>query len=321
MRKEKLALLILLFTVVSCSTIKKAATSQMGELIFESSDAVLIENDWKMFENTIDGNIKLVESLYASDRSNVDFIVTLIKAYSGKAFAIDETYYLKDQLQENSESTYRISALSNYTRALSYSALFFKERDFDNFDFTKFISSPEDLTKLLDDKLDDDQTDIEGVFYTAQALASIINLQRDNMRTVAYLPLAKVMYDWSCEKRPSLAQGACDIFSASYAASRPRGLGGNPMEGKRLFEKAISKWPENMMVRLAYVQFYAVPMYEKDIYLAQKLEIEKYSREKLKTNYWSGGEIETPEVNYNNLFNLIAKKRMEIIEAQEDDIF
>ena len=321
MCKEKLALLILLFTVVSCSTIKEAATSQMGEMIFESSDAVLVENDWNLFEETISGNIKVLETLYATDRSNVDFIVTLIKGYTGKAFAIDETYYLKDQLQEKMNSVHRSRALSNYTRALSYSALFFKERDFENFDFTKYISSPDEFYKLLEDKLSDSASDVEGVFYTAQALASIINLQRDNMRTVAYLPLAKVMYDWSCEKNPKLGYGACDIFSASYVASRPRGLGGNPMEGKALFEKAIAKWPDNMMVRLAFIQFYAVPMYEKNVYLNQKLEIEKYTRENLESKYWSGGKLEAPEINYNNLFNLIANKRLEIIESLEKEIF
>ncbi len=320
-RKEFLAFLLLLLTVVSCSSFKKIATNQMGDMIFESSSTVFTEEDWSLFESTIDSNIKLVENLYSADRTNPEFIVTLIKAYSGKAFAIDETYYLKDQLQEKSDSIYRKRALANYTRALSYATLYFNTKGMDAFDFTKYISSPESFKKLLDENFDEDETDIEGIFYTGQALASIINLQRSNMRAVAYLPLAKVMYDWSCEKKPDLAGGACDIFAASYAASRPRGLGGNPAKGKLLFEEATKKWPENMMVRLSYIQFYAVPMMEKGIYLNQKLEIDKYAREHMDKSYWSGGKIETPDVNYNSLFNLIARKRLEIIEKLENQIF
>ncbi|WP_158246951.1 TRAP transporter TatT component family protein [Halobacteriovorax sp. DA5] len=297
------------------------ATNQMGDMIFETSEAVFTEDNWDLFESTIDSNIKLVENLYAADRENPEFIVTLIKAYSGKAFAIDETYYLKDQLKELSNSKYRVNALSNYTRALNYSALFFEVRGFKDFDFTRYISSPEDFKKLLDENLSDNATNIEGVFYTGQTLASIINLQRDNMRAVAYLPLAKVMYDWSCEKNGNLAQGACDIFNASYAASRPRGLGGDPVTGKRLFEEAIQKWPNNMLVRLSFIQFYAVPMFEENIYRNQKLEMNKFHREQMELTYWSGGKIETPKVDYNNLFNLIARKRLKIIEGLEEEIF
>ncbi len=316
-----LALLILFINLVSCSSIKKVATKQMGDMIFETSEAVFTEDNWDLFESTIDSNIKLVENLYAADRENPEFIVTLIKAYSGKAFAIDETYYLKDQLKELSNSKYRVNALSNYTRALNYSALFFEVRGFKDFDFTRYISSPEDFKKLLDENLSDNATNIEGVFYTGQTLASIINLQRDNMRAVAYLPLAKVMYDWSCEKNGNLAQGACDIFNASYAASRPRGLGGDPVTGKRLFEEAIQKWPNNMLVRLSFIQFYAVPMFEENIYRNQKLEMNKFHREQMEPTYWSGGKIETPKVDYNNLFNLIARKRLKIIEGLEEEIF
>ncbi|POB12487.1 hypothetical protein C0Z22_15135 [Halobacteriovorax sp. DA5] len=316
-----LALLILFINLVSCSSIKKVATNQMGDMIFETSEAVFTEDNWDLFESTIDSNIKLVENLYAADRENPEFIVTLIKAYSGKAFAIDETYYLKDQLKELSNSKYRVNALSNYTRALNYSALFFEVRGFKDFDFTRYISSPEDFKKLLDENLSDNATNIEGVFYTGQTLASIINLQRDNMRAVAYLPLAKVMYDWSCEKNGNLAQGACDIFNASYAASRPRGLGGDPVTGKRLFEEAIQKWPNNMLVRLSFIQFYAVPMFEENIYRNQKLEMNKFHREQMELTYWSGGKIETPKVDYNNLFNLIARKRLKIIEGLEEEIF
>ncbi|EPZ50009.1 hypothetical protein M902_0660 [Bacteriovorax sp. BAL6_X] len=293
----------------------------MGDMIFETSEAVFTEDNWDLFESTINSNIKLVENLYAADRENPEFIVTLMKAYSGKAFAIDETYYLKDQLQERSNSKYRTSALANYTRALKYSALFFKVKGFKDFDFTRYISSPEEFQKLLNENFSDDATDIEGVFYTGQTLAAIINLQRDNMRAVAYLPLAKVMYDWSCEKNANLAQGACDIFNASYAASRPRGLGGDPIKGKRLFEEAIQKWPNNMLVRLSYIQFYAVPMFEENIYRVQKLEMNKFNRENMESTYWSGGKVELPKVDYNNLFNLIARKRLEIIEGLEDEIF
>ncbi len=320
-RKKILAVVILFINLVSCSSIKKVATNQMGDMIFETSEAVFTEDNWDLFESTIDSNIKLVENLYAADRENPEFIVTLIKAYSGKAFAIDETYYLKDQLQELSNSKYRTNALANYTRALNYSALFFEVKGFKDFDFTRYISSPEEFQKLLNDNFSDDATDIEGVFYTGQTLAAIINLQRDNMRAVAYLPLAKVMYDWSCEKNANLAQGACDIFNASYAASRPRGLGGDPIKGKRLFEEAIQKWPNNMLVRLSYIQFYAVPMFEENTYRAQKLEMNKFNRENMEPTYWSGGKIETPKVDYNNLFNLIARKRLKIIEGLEDEIF
>ena len=319
---QKIILTVFLLGLVSCSGLKKAALGPAGSLIYDASNDLLHEDDWQFFEESLISNIKLIETLLSQDPNNEELKVTLIKALSAKAFAIDETYYLEHKLKDTENSIHKKRAKIAYTKALKYSASLFKSRGLSESLLTDYVAKPDELKNVISENFDDDsELDIEFVFFTGQSLASIVNLSRENFKVVAYLPVAKALFDWACEKRPNINGGACDIFSASYMAARPRMLGGNPEKGREMFEKAISERSDNYLVREAMVENYQILVADDVGYRRIKNDFGDLKQKLKDSKVWTGEKLRAPEKNSLNVFNMIALKRMEILEANEDDIF
>ena len=294
--------LFLAFLLISCSTFKKAAITPVGGIIYDASFDQMSENDWEFFEGSLLSNIKLVESLLSQTPENKALKVTLIKALAAKAFAIDETYYLEDKINEVENSIHKKRALVSYTKALKLAASYFVDRGLEENFLSIYRAKPDTLTEALNDKLSDKMVDVEAVFYSAQSLVGVANLSRDNMRIIAYLPVAKAMFDWACKREPDLNEGACDIFYAGYMASRPRMLGGNPEKGRELFEKAIEKRPENYFVRESLVELYQIPLSDDVGFRVQKLAFNKLRNQVKSEKIWDGyrGRFEIVESKLEN---------------------
>lgn len=300
---------------------KTAALRPTGKIIFDASLDQQAENDWELFEQSLGSNIKLMEALLSQDEWNKNLMVSLIKGYVAKGFAIHETYYLRDKLKEVENSIHRERALATYTKALHVGVKFLMSEGLKEDILSSNLNTPANLLKLIESEVSVNERNIEGVLYLAQALAAMVNLQRENMKVIAYLPVAKSLFDWACDKDPDVALGACDIFYASYDSGRPRMLGGDPEEGKQKFLKGINKWPENYLLREAYVEFYSVPMIDEDSYQRQKLFFSKVTPDFEAKRFWKGQEIRLPKKKYTNVYNMIAIKRMQIINEFEEDIF
>ncbi len=305
----------------SCAFFKGAAIAPVGSIIYDASFEQMTENDWEYFENSLISNIKLVESLLSQDPDSKTLKVTLIKALAAKAFAIDETAYLEDRINEVDDSIHKKKALISYTKALKTAASFYEDRGLEPNFLSLHRANPEKVITSLEDKLSDDILDVEAVFYTAQSMAAVANLSRDNMRIIAYLPVAKALFDWACGKKPDLNGGACDIFYAGYMAQRPRMLGGNPDKGKELFEKAIVDRPENYLVRQSFVEMYLIPFSDDEGYEVQKNAFSKLRKDFKDDRFWSGEDLVAAKKSRLSVFNMIALKRMNIIEKLEEDIF
>lgn len=321
MLKQIITGLILSTIFTSCSLLKTAALRPTGKIIYDASFDQQLENDWELFEESLGSNIKLMEALLSQDEWNQNLMVSLIKGYVAKGFAIHETYYLEDKLNDVEESIHRKRALASYTKALKVGVKFLMSEGLAEDVLSKNLNTPSDLLAAVDNEVSVNQRNIEGVLYTAQALAALVNLQRENMKVIAYLPVAKSLFDWACMKDPNVALGACDIFYASYDSGRPKMLGGDPERGKQKFLASIAKWPENYLLREALVEFYSIPMIDEDTYQRQKLFFAKMSPDFEKKKYWRGQSIKLDKKKYTNVYNMIAIKRMQIIKKLEEEIF
>jgi hypothetical protein len=321
MLKQIITGLILSTIFTSCSLLKTAALRPTGKIIYDASFDQQLENDWELFEQSLGSNIKLMEALLSQDEWNKNLMVSLIKGYVAKGFAIHETYYLEDKLNDVEDSIHRRRALAAYTKALKVGVKFLMSEGLKEDVLSKNLNTPANLLAEIDSEVSVNERNIEGVLYTAQALAALVNLQRENMKVIAYLPVAKSLFDWACMKDPNVALGACDIFYASYDSGRPKMLGGDPEKGKQKFLAGIAKWPENFLIREALVEFYSVPMIDEDTYQRQKLFFAKMAPDFEKERFWKGQTIKLDKKKYTNVYNMIAIKRMQIIKKLEEEIF
>lgn len=323
MHKSSLILVCyLILAIPSCSLIKTITVKTTGSIIYDASYEVETENSWQRFKDGVPANLKLVEGFHHVDPGDQDLLVSLTKGYAGYGYGVHETLFLGDQLKDRTESFHKEQAISNFTKALHYGLLYLKEEGIEYDDFVKNMRKEGGVVELLNSKLSNDKRDLEAVFFTAQALGGLVNLQRTDMSLVSQLPIVKEMFDWVCTNEPEINFGACPIFYGAYEAGRPKFLGGNPEKGKKIFLEAIKKYPDNFLVRVAFMQFYLIPMMDEEGYKNEKFHLEKFSQETQEKLSWKPANRQKLDMNSHlNIYNSIALKRYGIIKKFEKDIF
>ncbi|MBT3583445.1 MAG: hypothetical protein HN509_00950 [Halobacteriovoraceae bacterium] len=325
MNTFKWGLLAILLTITSsCSGLRRMAVGTTSPLFVEAGYEMQTEASWDNFKLGVLGNLKLMEGMLYVRKSDENLLATLAKGYSGYAFAINETQYLKDKLAENDKEYHKNLAIMNYSKGLRYGLRWLLENDISYKQLQKSAGDNLGIEKLLDSQLGDDTIELETVLFSAQALASLINLQKTNLRLVAQLSIAKGMFDWVCKKRPDINFGTCSIFYGSYEAGRPKMLGGNPQKGKEIFKKLIAKNPHNWLARAAFIEYYIIPMSDEKEYKIQKLALRKAQVIHNKDLKWSPASPVKSEVfaaKEMRFFQALGLKRFQIIRRFEKDIF
>ena len=314
------------FTIVmltSCGSVQQVAVGTTGSLMYEATKGLESEGNWHNFKVGSIGNLMLVDGLLSLKPKDRELLVTAIKGYTGYAFAINETEYLVDYFEENETSKHKEQAIFNYAKAFSYGQRFLENYDISWETLVRSQNKPGGVEKLLEDNVSADIQNFEGVVFTAQALGGMINLQKTDMSLVALLPIVKGMFDWVCKKQPDINFGACQIFEGTYEASRPKMLGGNPEKGKKIFLKLIKENPNNWLARVAFMQFYILPMSQEDDYKTQKFFMESASRSLKKE--LMGNPKRKVDAAFSEprlrLYQSLAVKRYEIIKKYEEDLF
>lgn len=315
----QIVLLTLIFA--SCSSINKVGIRATSGILSKAGSEFTRESDFDFFQKSVPGNLKFIEGIWYNDPSNETLLTNLIKGFGGYGFAVSETHYLADKLADKSKSPHLQNALVYYSKAMDYGVAYLAENGIEWKDMLESGASSK-VPEWFDSKLGDD--DMMAIFYLAQSWGSLINLQRDNIALVTHLGTVKAMMDWVCGRDPDFEMGSCHLFYAAYEAGRPTMLGGNPENGAELFRKYIKKYPQNLLARVAYIQFYVIPMMDEDIYNEQKKALQReFALWEKQKNYGDDLQANSKYRKYPeyNLYNAIAKERFQIIKKFEKDIF
>ena len=314
--------LIFLTIGTSCSMFKSVGVNSAAYILKDSAKELNTESNLDFFEKSTPANLKMLEALWFAKQNNEQLLALLIKGYGGFAFGVHETKYLEDQILGNEdESKHKQEAIYLYTKAFDYGIKFFEEN---GVKYSTLISKEAavSLPSILDSNLSND--DKVGAFYFAQSWGGLINLQRDNVEMLSHLGAVKAIMDWACKGDPEFEYGSCHLFYAVYEAGRPAMLGGNLKKGQRIFLDFIKKYPENLLARVSYIQFYIIPTMDDVLYAEQaeflKKEFISWSgvrdlskRTKRTKKYLNNKQF--------NLFNAIAMKRFNLIDKLKNEIF
>lgn len=320
---RRFGFLVLLPLLCSCAGIRSLALKTAAPLFKDAMSGLESESNWEGFRRGTPGNLTLIDGLLAVRPSDETLLMAAIKGNAGYAFGVLETLYLDDKLNDEEESFHKQQAIAYYSKAFSYGLQFLEANDLSFSDVERSIKDEKGIPGLLGNQLSNDESTLEAILFTAQSLASLINLQRERMLLVAKLPVAKGMFDWVCEEKPDIANGTCQIFYGSYEAGRPRMLGGNPDKGKEIFEEFILANPHNWLARVAFIQYYAIPQNNENAYRMQAKELERFiSLQENKLNWMPGAK--TPDafkIKSLGLYQAIAIKRYKTIKKYEKDLF
>lgn len=306
---------------ISCASVDKMALNSTSRILENGASQVNEEPDWHFFKEAAPANIKMIEGMAYADDENPRFLGMLAKAYGGYAFGIHETLYLDDYLGDSPSEFHKQQAISSYTKGLNYGLKYLEVKGIDREEvFSK--DAAKRLPKLFKEELS--EKDMTAIFYTAQSLGGLINLQKNNVELISRIGAVKAMMDWVCGIDMEFEYGACHLFYAMYESARPAMLGGDLEKGKALFKKHMEMYPQNLLGRVTYLQYYVIPMMDEIEYASERefliRELNKWKQVKNAGVNSTGAEVYLNNPQY-NLFNAIANERFNIIERHKKDIF
>ena len=299
---------------------KLAISTAVGPSLGEAAKEIEAEANWETFRLAVPANLKMIEGMLYLAPNNQDLQAQALKANSAYAFGVLETMWLQGQITGNpqAEKANRELALQYYAKGIYWGLNYLTEN---GISYSQLQRAHRDgtLGKLLGDRLDDPQS-IEVVFFLAQSMGASGNLQKTSPMVVAQLPLVKGLFDWVCSIRPNIRYGSCGLFYGAWEVGRPKMLGGNMAKGQQYFLQAMKQYPENYLIRIAYLRFYVIPARDRKIYQQQKAFLNKAFKKWRERFLWP--PIKSQHYRDDrNLYNAIALKQFEIIVNSENRLF
>ena len=237
--------------------LKAFTVSTTAPVLKVASDSFAAENDVQLAREAAPAQLKTVEGFLQSAPKNEDLLQVLAQGYVEYAFGFleDDLEALPDDSQHEAQRTALAARATNlYDRAEGY-AIRLLETDDKHFGeaFRKDVASAEAEAKKLD------KDDAPGLLFTGLALASAINLNRNDLARVVELPKAIAVIKRSHDLNPKFYNGGAAMTLGVIYCSQGKAIGGDPDLGKKYFEEAIRlNDGKYLMPKVMFARYYAV---------------------------------------------------------------
>lgn len=229
-----------------CSIQKMALRSIDG--IFDGAmEAIMEEEDLTLAEQSIGGDLKLIDGLLKSDPENQKLLLLACQGYTSYSLAFAE-----DSLDR---------ARMFYMRAQNYGmrALILK-----GLPDSVFRADPSTMRQALTSLSKDD---LPLVFWTANAWGSAVNLQRDNPEAVASLPTVNAMMQWVRGQDSAYYYGGPLLYFGTFYGSLPAMFGGDTARSRVCFNRAIAAaGGKFLMTYVFFAKSYAVQTQDEPLF-------------------------------------------------------
>jgi hypothetical protein len=293
-------------TIALCGCDLKAFTvNTTAPVLKMASDGFAAENDPTLAREAAPGQLKTVDGFLLASPENADLLHVLAQGYIEYAFGFLEDDYenVPDDAKHAVERDAMAARITNlYDRALGYALrlVALEDKHFPEM-FKKDVASAESEAKKLD------KDSAPGLLFTGLALASGINLNRQDLARVVDLPKAIAIIKRSHELDPKFYNAGAAMTLGIIYCSQGKAIGGDPDLGKKFFDEAINANDgKYLMPRVMMARFFAVitqdrPLFEKTLKAV----------------------IATPNDVFpaQRLPNILAKKRAERYLAHAEDYF
>ncbi len=275
---------ILLFS----GCIQTIAVRSVGGIVEDGFDAFTEESDMQFVEQALPGNIKLLEVMLKNDPDNERLLKLCAEGYASYALG-----FVEDTDVER--------ARVFYLRARDYGLRVLKQ----DADVAKVINGPADNLKAVLAKKSKD--DVPGVFWTAFAMGSYLNITLTDPDAIASIPQIETMMNFVAEKDPAFYYGGAHLFLGTLYGSRSKFLGGDPDKAKQHFEMALRlNDGKFLMTQVYYAKSYAAQTLNDSLFTSLLTEVDSASIDIL------------PKFR---LGNAIAKKKAKLLLARKEELF
>jgi hypothetical protein len=300
-------LLFLGLSAVGCLT--KLAAGTTVKIVGQAAPAIQRYEDTELAEEAMPASISTLEGLLELRKDDTELRALLARTYASYGFG-----FLEDRMEEalakddeaNAER-YRLRAGMAYRRSreLALGSLTLWEDDDGGAEghIKKGLAAWTEYLKEFDDAEEHTPT----LFWAAYAWARYIGLNRDDMDSLADLPLVTALADRIFALDHTFMGYAPHALRAGLIGTAPAQLGGRPADAKKEFEAAIAgTGGKNLMYHVVEAQIVAVALQDRALY-----------KSLLTTVIEAKSDINPDE----RLLNMLAKRRAERYLRQIDQLF
>jgi hypothetical protein len=222
-----------------------------------ASQSFAAESDVQLARDAAPGQLKTVDGFLASAPTNRDLLQVLAQGYLEYAFGFleDDLESLPDDAKHAAErDVVSARATDFYDRSQSYAVRLLATEDKHFPDaFKKDVASAEGAAKKLD------KESAPGLLFAGLALASAINLNRNDLARVVELPKAIALIKRSHQLDPAFYNAGAAMTLGIIYCSQGKAIGGDPDLGKKFFEEAIHATDgKYLMPQVMFARYYAV---------------------------------------------------------------
>jgi hypothetical protein len=234
--------------LAACSAVNRVAVMSTADIMTQGRAANLEEPDYQLAREALPAQLKLIETLIASDPGNRGLRRLAAEGFGGAGFL-----FIEDAEPARAKGFY----LRGRDHALA--ALGLKSR----FAGLAGKSLDEFQTALKSAALDD----VPDLFWAGFCWGGFINLSKDDAGALAELPKVVALMSRVQELDPSYHFAGADLFFGVYYASRPKILGGDPEKAMAAFARASAATKgEYLMTDVLTARWYAVAVQDRELF-------------------------------------------------------
>ncbi len=284
----KLALLGVILSQSSCS-ISKIAVGVMDGILANGMDVMFEEDDLRLAEQAIAGNLKLLEALVRSDPSNTDLLLMTSQGYGGYALAFVE------EVDPERASKF-------YLRGKDFALKILQRKN--KGIYAKFNAPLAEFERALQTAK---KSDVPHLFWLGYNWGAYANLNRTSVEAIGDLPKVMALMNRVLTLDEGFYFGGAHLFLGSYYGSLPRMMGGNPDTAKKHFDRAMQLTDNKfLLTKVYYAQYYARTTLDEELFKSTLTDVLAAPIDIL------------PE---QKLLTMLSKRRAQTLLDQMEDLF
>jgi hypothetical protein len=265
----RIALLVTAALAAGCNMVAFTA-NQTSKVLEVASPALNQESDPELARLAAPASLKTVEGFHLASPGNETLITILARGYCEYSFGFLEFDVQKANARGDDATATEIGqrATGLFLRCMNYGL--------------KLLGGGWEKALYADQATFDKQVsgagkgDVPGMFFTALGLAQAINLNRDDIEMVAFLPKALAMFERVAQLDGNFYNGGAHMALGMLYSARGEAVGGDPERGKKAFDAAIAvTGGKFLMPRVLMAQAYATITNNRELFhstLVQVLE-------------------------------------------------
>lgn len=255
--------MILMLFCLQCS-MNRLIVNQTTSILVQAMKVYEEETNLSLAEQSIGGNLKLLEGLLEISPHNTDLLLL-----SSRAFALYSFAFIEDKIdiaQVKNDFTQKNilieDAIDFYQRSVKYGIRLISCR------YKEFAQSIQgDLLTFSSKCQMFQKEDVPALFWIGFSWGRIIFLNINDPAYIADLPKVELIMKRVLELNENYFYGGVHLFYGAYFGGRPKMFGGNLIKARSHLDRAVELSNRKFLVPLFFlVQYYAVPAQEKGLY-------------------------------------------------------